>query len=55
MLCCSWLGANEIPAILESDFCELTTLEELYLNNNLLDEPTTPTDSFNCLGELRVL
>ena len=50
-----WLGSNGIPDLGSGDFCELTNLQQLYLNDNLLDEPTVPIDAFACLEELRIL
>ncbi|KAJ8299288.1 hypothetical protein KUTeg_023348 [Tegillarca granosa] len=50
-----WLSSNSISGFNSSDLCNLTVLEELNLNNNLLEDSTFPVDIFNCSPALRWL
>jgi hypothetical protein len=39
----------------EMDFCNMTVLEELYLDGNKLTEETIPPEVFTCLQSLKIL
>lgn len=50
-----YLSNNAIKGIREQDFCNMSVLEELYLDSNSLTEETIENETFACLTSLSIL
>ena len=56
MLSCSrFLGSNGMLRLQDKDLCEMTSLQELHLEENDLTEATIHPDSLRCLTSLRLM
>ena len=52
---CRYLGSNGLAGLQQDDFCQLTSLQNLYLDSNLLTHDSISDDTFACMPVLRVL
>ena len=50
-----YLHANLIPVVENTDYCNMTNLQNLYLSTNLLTETTIDDDAFACVPILDYL
>lgn len=50
-----YLHGNLITVIENDDFCNMTNLQNLFLNSNLLTEDNIDDDAFQCLPVLDYL
>ncbi|KAI0207064.1 hypothetical protein LSAT2_008303 [Lamellibrachia satsuma] len=50
-----YLGTNTMTHVREKDLCEMTILQELHLEENLLTEATIHPESFRCLTALHLI
>ena len=50
-----YLSYNNIEGLRDKDLCNMSILEELYLDRNKMTEETIEPEVFSCLGSLKIL